>query len=180
MRRRAVLTLALALALLAPVACRKKSGALDDPAQQNKVSVRLVQLYFESPRMLLAAEPRNVSLPENPAAAMPLVVRELLKGPAVAATLRLFPPDTVLRGAYLLPGGTAIIDLGGKTLTDGWGTGSHQELMAIYSLVQTVGTNFADAQRVRILVNGTPAETLAGHISLARSLTPRADLVEKR
>lgn len=179
MRRRAVLALALA-ALLLPAACREKSGAVDDPAQQNKVAVRLVQLYFESPQMLLAAEPRNVSLPENPAAAMPLVVSELLKGPAIAATPRLFPPDTVLRGAYLLPGGTAIIDLGGKTLTEGWGTGSHQELMAIYSLVQTVGSNFADAQRVRILVNGTPAETLAGHISLARSLTPRADLVEKR
>jgi Sporulation and spore germination len=63
-------------------------------------------------------------------------------------------------------------------LTDGWGTGSHQELMAIYSLVETVTANFEDAQRVRILINGSPAETLAGHISLARSFRPVPSLVE--
>ena len=98
----------------------------------------MVRLYYESPQMLLVAESRNVALPESVPAAVPVVVRELLKGPVMPTSLRLFPADTVVRGAYLLPGGTAIVDLGGPTLTQGWGTGSHQELMAIYSLVQTV------------------------------------------
>ena len=52
--------------------------------------------------------------------------------------------------------------------------------MAAYSLVQTVVSNFADAKRVRLLINGVPAETLAGHIALTRSLTPLPAVVDPR
>ena len=52
--------------------------------------------------------------------------------------------------------------------------------MAVYSLAQTVSANFTEGRRVRVLVNGTQAETLAGHVSLAKSLEPRADLVDPR
>ena len=90
------------------------------------------------------------------------------------------PADTVVRGAFLLPDGTAFIDLGGPTLTSGWPAGSHEELMAVYSIVQTITSNFAEAKRVRILLNGAPAETLAGHIALDRSLTPNGSLVDLR
>lgn len=175
MKRLAVVALA---ALSVVAACGKKKETPANLNAANKVAVRMVRLYFESGQMLLTAEPRNVALPESSAAAIPVVVRELLKGPATATALRLFPADTVLRGAYLLPGGTVLIDLGGTTLTQGWGTGSHQEIMAVYSLVQSVTGNFPDARRVRILVNGTPTETLAGHLSLSRSLGPVPSLVE--
>ncbi len=177
MKRFAVGALAL---LVVTAACQQKKK--ETPVNlnaANRVSVRPVRLYFESPRMLLAAEPRNLPLPESPAAAMPVVVRELMKGPAANSQLgRLFPADTVVRATYLLPGGTVIVDLGGNTLTAGWGTGSHQELMSVYSLVQTLTANFIDAKRVRVLINGTPAETLAGHISLAKSLAPVPGMVE--
>lgn len=176
MKRIAVLALA---AVVVAGACTKKNDPEAAARASNKVAVRMVQLYYAS-GMHLAPEPRNVPLPENPAAAIPLVIRELVKGPAIATSLRLLPADTVVRGAYLIPGGTVIVDLGGPTLTAGWGTGSHQELMAVYSIVQTATANFADAKRVRILVNGTPAETLGGHVSLAQSLAPRADLIGKR
>ena len=176
-KRVAVVALAV---LIAGAACKRKAETPPNLNAANKVAMRLVRLYYESPQMLLAGEPRNVALPENTAAAIPVVIRELLKGPAVTTSLRLLPPDTVVRGAYLLPGGTAIIDLGGPTITGGWGTGSHQELMAVYSLVQTATANFADVRRVRILVNGSPAETLAGHVSLSRSLGPMPSLVDGR
>jgi spore germination protein GerM len=127
--------------------------------------------------MLLASEKRNVALPQNPAGAMSVVVRELIKGSANPSLPPLFPADTVVRAAFLLPDGTAFVDLGGPTLTSGWGTGTHEELMAVYSLVQTVTANFPEAKRVRILINGEPAETLAGHISLARALAPMPSLV---
>lgn len=166
MRRTAVV-----IVLIAVIAgCgRKKPPLTTNLNVENKVEVRPVSLYFESPDMLLVAEHRNVPLPENPAGAVPMVVRELLKGSANPATPRLFPADIVLRGAYLLPDGTVFVDLGGQTLTDGWNTGTHQELMAIQSLVQTMTANFQQAHRVRILINGAPAETLGGHVSLSRS-----------
>jgi hypothetical protein len=173
-RRGAIL---LVVALLTISGCRKeeKTPAVLDAA--NKVAVRAVKLYFESPQMLLVSESRSLPLPESPAAALPIVLRELMKGPEGGA-LRIWPEDTVIRGAYLLPGGTAVVDVGGPTFAEGWGAGTHQELMAIQSAVQTVAGNFEGVRQVRFVVNGTPAETLAGHISLARSHAPDQTLVD--
>jgi hypothetical protein len=176
-RRAAVLALAV---VLVAGACRKKESQNANLNAQNKVAVRPVRLFYESKQMLLIAEQRNIALPESSAAALPIVIRELMKGPSTPDALRLFPQDTVVRAAYLLPGGTAIVDLGGTTLSNGWGTGTHQELMAAYSLAQTVSANFTEGRRVRVLVNGTQAETLAGHISLAKSLVARPELVDPR
>jgi hypothetical protein len=179
-RARPVRAFALALLLLVFGACRAKKPLTSNLNLENKVAVRSVDLYFESNDLLLVPEHRDIALPENPAASVPVVVRELLKGSANASVPRLFPADAIVRAAYLLPDGTVIVDLGGATLTDGWATGTHQELMAIYSLVQTLVANFAEAKRVRILLNGAPAETLGGHVSLARSLTPMPSLSARR
>jgi len=165
--------------LVALAACRREKPLTSNLNVENKVAVRSVTLYFESPDMLLAPERRDVALPENPAGAVPVVIRELLKGSANAAVPRLLPADTILRAAYLLPDGTVLVDLGGPTLSAGWGTGTHQELMAIYSVVQTVVANFPEARRVRFLLNGTPTETLGGHVALGRSLAPMPSLVPK-
>ena len=51
--------------------------------------------------------------------------------------------------------------------------------MAVYSVVQTVTANFPEARKVRMLVNGEPAETLGGHVSLARSFTPQPSIVAR-
>jgi hypothetical protein len=166
-----------ALLLAASLACNKQPPLSRNLNVENKVAMRTVSLYYESPDLLLAPERRDLPLPENPAGAMDLVLRELLKGSANAAVPRLLPADTVIRGSYLLPDGTAFVDLGGPTLTQGWATGSHQELMAVYSVVQTVTSNFTEAKRVRVLVNGEPAETLAGHVSLSRALSPMPSIV---
>jgi len=175
--RRAVV---LSLAILAIAGgCSRKRTLTPNLNVENKVQVRPVTLFFEGPDMLLVRETRNIGLPENPAGALSLVARELLKGSANAGVPHIFPRDTVVRAAFLLPDGTAFIDLGGPTLSQGWGTGSHEELMAVYSVVQTVTTNFPEAKRVRILVNDEPAETLAGHVNLSRALLPRAEFVAK-
>jgi len=175
-RRIVVAVLVLALA----GTCRKKPAQQSAINAQNQIAPRVVRLYFESAGMLLVAEPRNLQLPQSSAGAMPVVMRELVKGATNPAFARVLPADTVIRGAYLLPDGTAFVDLGGVTLTQGWSAGSHEELMAIYAIVQTITSNFPEAKKVRVLVNGTPAETLAGHIALDRALTPDGALVDPR
>lgn len=172
-------TVVLALALGAVAGCKREAPLSPNLAKENKVAVRTVTLYYEAPTLMLVSERRDVALPENRAGALAIVVRELFKGSANASVPRLFPEDTVVRGAFLLPDGTAFVDLGGPTLAQGWGAGTHQELMAVYSLVETVTANFAEVTRVRVLVEGVPAETLAGHISLAKSLTPMHSLVAR-
>jgi len=167
------------LALLLIAACHKQQPLSRNLNAENKVAMRTVSLYYESPDLLLAPEQRSLPLPENHAAALDVVMHELVKGSVNAAVPRLLPADTIVRGAYLLPDGTAFVDLGGPTLSQGWSTGSHQELMAIYSVVQTVTANFPEAKKVRMLVNGEPAETLAGHVSLNRALTPVPSMVAR-
>jgi hypothetical protein len=164
--------LAVAAALLALAgACRRKPPLTANLEKENKIAVRPVTLFFERPDMLLGGEQRSLALPENPAGAISVVVRELVRSSPV------FPRDSAVRATFLLPDGTAFVDLGGPTLTSGWGTGSHEELMAVYSIVSTVITNFPEAKRVRILVNGEPADTLAGHVSLRQALVPMPSLV---
>ncbi|HET7711815.1 MAG TPA: GerMN domain-containing protein [Thermoanaerobaculia bacterium] len=169
-------TAILAILLVSLTFCRKRETLTTSLEAGNKVAPRTVRLFYESADLLLFPEMRNLQLPENPAGALPIVVRELLKGPASAGVPRLFPADTVVRGAFLLPDGTALVDLGGETVTRGWSTGSHHELMAVYSVVFTVTTNFPTARRVRLLLNGEPAETLGGHVSLDKPLVPMAAL----
>ena len=169
------------LLLTATTACRRNpQGSAARVAVSNKVSVRTITLYFEASDMLLSSERRDLPVPENPPSALSVIVRELFKGSANASIPRIFPSDTIVRGAFLLPDGSAFVDLGGPTITQGWGTGSHEELLAVESIVQTIITNIPEAKRVRILINGEPAETLAGHISLARALTPMPWLLSPR
>ncbi len=177
--RRALVVLAAAAVLLSG-SCRQRKSAARNLNAENRVAARVVRLYYESPALLLVPEERNLQLPQSPAGAMSLVARELVKGSVNVAVPRLLPPDTVVRGAFLLPDGTAFVDLGGATLTNGWATGSHEELMAVYSIVETITSNFPEAKRVRILVNGVPAETLAGHIALDRALMRNRALVDPR
>ncbi len=167
----------MALAGALTLSCHRKATAPVNLNVANNVVDREVMLYFEGEDLLLAPEVRKLALPSNDAAAISAVLRELLKGPTDPHLAREFPPDTVVRAAYLLPEGTAIVDMGGTTLSQGWATGTHQEMMAVYSTVQTVVGNFPKARRVRLLMNGAPAETLGGHVALDRPLVPISALI---
>lgn len=160
--------------------CRAEKKTVETAiALANKVSSRTITLFFESPEGLVP-EQRTLSLPESDAAALSLVAKELLKGSANQSIPRPLPEDSVIRAAYLLPEGLAVVDVGGPTLANGWNTGSHGEMIAVYSLVQTVVSNFPSVQRVRIVVNGQPVQTLAGHIEIDRSLRPLQILLGTR
>ena len=74
--------------LLLTTSCRRQQPLSRNLNVENKVAMRTVSLYYESPDLLLAPERRNLPLPQNPAAALDLVMRELLKGSANAAVPR--------------------------------------------------------------------------------------------
>lgn len=160
--------------------CRTEKKSVETAiALANKVSSRTITLFFEAPEGLVP-EQRTLALPESDAAALSLVAQELLKGSANQSIPRPLPQDSVIRAAYLLPEGLAVVDVGGPTLAAGWNTGSHGEMIAVYSLVQTIVSNFPSVRRVRIVVNGQPVPTLAGHIEIDRSLRPLQSLLVPR
>lgn len=169
--------------LVAGLACQKqKEEAPVSPAlvaRENKVAPRAVQLYYETDDQLLAPEERAIPLPERDAVALSGLMQAWLAGPADPQRPRPFPSDTVLRGAYLLPNGDAVIDLGGASLVAGWQAGSHEEIMAVYGVVQTLSANLSEVRRVRFLVGGQVIETLGGHLSIDRPFVPRTDLLKR-
>ena len=89
------------------------------------------------------------------------------RGPKRPGLIAVLPPKIQLRNAFLLSEGLVVLDL---AVDAGLAFGSEEELTIVAALVDTVLQNVADTSRVRILVNGEPAETLGGHVDLTRPL----------
>jgi hypothetical protein len=50
--------------------------------------------------------------------------------------------------------------------------GSRGELLSVYSVVNSLTSNFPAVKRVQILVEDRQVSTLAGHVDLTRPLSP--------
>jgi spore germination protein GerM len=107
------------------------------------------------------------------------ILSDLLAGPTGELTRRALPPGTQLLQVYVLDSGVAYVDFSAD-LKRGIGGGSSEELLTVYAIVDSVALNVAEIKRVGILVNGSPIETLSGHVDLRRPLSPdRAYIVDE-
>ncbi|HKW76722.1 MAG TPA: GerMN domain-containing protein [Terriglobales bacterium] len=79
---------------------------------------------------------------------------------------RTLPAGAVLLQFYLMPDGTAIADFS-EALETETPSGILNEEMAVDSIVRTLGANLSNVHRLKILVRGQDAETLAGHLDLS-------------
>jgi len=70
-----------------------------------------------------------------------------------------------------LQGNLARVDLS-QELVAALPAGSSSELLAAYSIVNSLCFNFPQVQRVLLTVEGHPAETLKGHLDLRAPLAP--------
>jgi len=147
-----------------PVPVTAPPGTTPVPA----VETIRVTLYFPDQNgLLLHAEERDIPKPSGGAAFLRALFAELQKGPTREGLMAVVPDKMQLRNAFLLPEGQAVLDLAvDAALT----YGSDEELTIVASLVDTTLQNVAETSRVRILVNGEPAETLGGHVDLTRPL----------
>lgn len=102
------------------------------------------------------------------------VIMELVKGPH-SDLISPLPPGTQLRQLYIDGQGIAYVDFTAE-LRDRHPGGSNAELLAVYSIVDTLACNFEQIKQVKILVDGSEVDTLGGHIDLRRPLKPRLNL----
>ncbi len=86
--------------------------------------------------------------------------------------------DLKIRGVFLDASGTAYVDLS-SARQNGAAASAWDELLTIYSLVNTLTKNFDEIKQVRFLFEGKETQTLAGHIDLARKFDKRMDLVKQ-
>jgi spore germination protein GerM len=143
----------------------------EDPGR--RISVRL---YFEaSDRDGLLPEERDVAFSPDLARQIRTVVEELAKGPssALAATL---PAGTRVQEVFVQAHGVACVSLSGE-VTSGLPGGSRADLLTVYSIVNTIVTNFPSVSRVQLVVNDQLTSSLGGHVDLSRPLPPDMTLV---
>lgn len=112
----------------------------------------------------LAAVNVELQLSDDPVLRAKQVLNTLLAGP-VDTDLRTLPPDAALLAFYLLPDGTGIADFS-EALTTSTPSGIESEQLAVDSIVRTLQANVPQVQRLKILIHGQEAETLAGHVDL--------------
>ena len=97
------------------------------------------------------------------------VLNMLVAGPP-APELRTLPADAALLEVYLLEDGTAIADFSGE-LSTGTPSGILSEQRAAESIARTLEANVPGLTRLKILIHGQEAETLAGHLDLSGYFT---------
>ena len=96
------------------------------------------------------------------------IVAELIRGPGGACGPAL-PAETKLRELFILKEGLAVVDFT-KEISSNHPGGITQELASIYSIVNSLTQNVAGVKSVQILIEGSEAETLAGHIDISRPI----------
>lgn len=140
---------------------------------EREIEGQQVEIFFADANAALQTEMRELSAPDLSKEQEIRELAEAVTGSPETATLApTFPPGTVVRAVYVLGQDVAVVDLGGEGLR-AWSAGSTEEMLAAYSLVNTISANAEGIVSVQILVEGHEVETLAGHLDLTRPLRPR-------
>ena len=142
------------------------------PLASELEGIRGAYLYFGVPGAdSVVSEYRDVVVKDRPADQVRAIYRELLAGPSKGHTA-LFPDGTELLETYWTDRGTLYLDWS-RPLTQGFHGGSAREHALIASIVRTAGENLPGVERVMILVEGEPAETIGGHFDVLSPLLVR-------
>jgi len=135
------------------------------PGTGNEPRVK-AQLFWASPEEdgTVTATVVELALSNEPTLRAKQVLNSLLAGP-VDADLRTLPPDAALLQFYLLPDGTGIADFS-EPMATSLPSGIQSESLAVESIARTLEANVPQVRRLKILIHGQEAETLAGHVDL--------------
>lgn len=132
------------------------------------------QIFWISPAQPNQLVPVSVQLPlsADPAQRATQLIDALIANPPTPAR-RTLPAGATLLDLYVLADGTAIADFSDEFSSE-MPSGILSEWMAMSSITQTLAANVPSIMRLRILVHGREAETLAGHIDLSDFFDVRA------
>lgn len=138
-----------------------------------QISVKLFFQAADQPALLM--EERSVLYSADLARQLGIVVEEIIRGPKTGLLPTLAPEGKVL-DVFVSSRGVAYVDLS-KEVAAGHPGGSRAELLSVYSVVNSLTTNFPAVKRVQILIDDRPAPTLAGHVDLLHPLSPNMTLL---
>lgn len=161
----AMLVMAICLVSNAP-ACRAAEG-----------EKLVAHLYFADRRHPFLVDEIRVTVdPGDPTVLSRWLIAELING-STEGNLPTIPEGTRLRSLFLLEDGTAVVDFTAQFHRNHPG-GCRLEQLTLFSVVNSLVLNVPEIKRVKILIDGAEAETLAGHLALEFPLT--ADMLLTR
>ena len=140
------------------------------PAREPTAGTTIVTLFFADPGgQGLRRELREIGACNELPDCIEAVIHELVNGPLgdLGPTL---PGSFSLRAARVV-GDTAVLDLQ-KGTGEGLPEGSSAEMVAIYSIVNSIAFNFPPIHRVQFLMDGQALTSLKGHLDLREPLVP--------
>ena len=149
----------------------QESGPLHMPQVSHKKERREVKVFFSDPdASKLVYEKRFAELGAGVASDAVVLVSELIKGPQLEGSFPTIPSETRLLNAYMI--GTVLVLDFTQEIQVNHGGGTANEMLTVYSIVNTAVANLNGIERVQILVEGKDVETLAGHLDLSKPLMP--------
>lgn len=183
-RKKIAITVLVALVVVGilylPGLYRRVVGLKSMPASQQAERRAVVQPPVSTPtdvpvqtRMFWASKTVPGSLEEDDVE-LKLSADPVERGKQLLTALIAGPPDsdqrTLPSGAsleefYLLPEGTAVADFSSEISTE-MPSGIQSEQLAVDSIADTLAANIPNLRRLKILIDGHEAKTLAGHIDL--------------
>ena len=116
-------------------------------------------------------EERTVSFSNDLSRQLRMVVEELVRGSQHRPPAHPRPRARSVLEVFVTARGMAYVDLSKEAATPP-GAGSDDELLTVYSVVNSLTANFPAVKRVQILIEDRPVPTLAGHVDLSRPLPP--------
>jgi hypothetical protein len=148
---------------------RLSEAALEPKAAPSAI----ITLYFPAYEQGgLLEETREISWAETEPDRIRQVLLALLEGSHQGYS-RPLPPATDIRAVFLAPDGTVLLDLSNQALTE-FSPGIESEVLAVYSIVNSLAANIRSVKRVKILVQGQEVDTLDGHVDLSGYFVPTA------
>lgn len=164
-----------------PETASEQPAPRDDGASTLKpLTFRSVTVYFPSVYGNgLIGETREIFETNSPVDRAKQIISDLLAGPNDPDSLLAVPQGIDLRQVYVMDNGVAYADFSSE-LSRRIGGGSMEEILTIYSIVNSLVLNVEEIERVGILLDGQPCETLNGHLDLRRPLPANLRLMADR
>ncbi len=137
--------------------------------------VRL-RLYFPGGGWLVAEE-RLIAAGDG-GADLGAVAAEVVAGPESPGLRAPFPAGTRVGSVFISASGIAYVDLAAAEANPPR-SGSRDEMLSVYSLVNSVQANLPELSGVVLLWNGQQRPTFAGHLDTGQPLTENRSLVSR-
>jgi hypothetical protein len=138
------------------------------PQIQQPAGARKAVLFFVAGGSRLAREARELEPCDGTAACVKVVLDELFNGP-VGDLDEALPDGATFKGVGI-EGDMAVVDLS-QSFADELPSGSSAEMMAVYSIVDTVGVNFPQLTKVKLTIEGK-GNIVLEHLDLSEPLIP--------